>query len=118
MFEPGHLHIIRAALQPSDHTYDIDIHYDIRQDAKDGAVVHFIVEGQIQGKDFKDEFELLRDKAYNFASVISRITIKHGLPNSDCLPLTEHKQYDEMFEDIRERLKVKSGEPVKPEHLQ
>jgi len=29
-----------------------------------------------------------------------------------------HKQYDQMFEDVRHQLDVKSGDPIKPEHLE
>ncbi|MNN78712.1 hypothetical protein D3C81_1952890 [compost metagenome] len=29
-----------------------------------------------------------------------------------------HKLYDYMFKDIREKLDVKSGDPIKPEHLE
>jgi hypothetical protein len=29
-----------------------------------------------------------------------------------------HGQYDAMFEDIRHKLDMKSGDPVKPEHLE
>jgi hypothetical protein len=29
-----------------------------------------------------------------------------------------HTDYDLMFEDIRQKLDMKSGDPVKPEHLE
>jgi len=29
-----------------------------------------------------------------------------------------HKNYDSMFEDVRAQLGMKSGDPVKPEHLE
>ncbi|MDB5984364.1 MAG: hypothetical protein JWQ69_5379 [Pseudomonas sp.] len=117
MFEPGHLHITRAALQPDDVVYDIDIRYEVRQDAKQGASMHFSMDGEINGKAFKDEFELPKDMAYNFASEAFHIAVKHGMPKSADLR-TLHDQYDAMFEDIRQQLDVKSGDPVKPEHLE
>lgn len=117
MFEPGHLHITRAPLQPEDVGYDIHIHYEVQQDPTEGASMHFSMVGNVNGDKFEDEFVLPRDGAFNFASVASKIAIKHGLPNSGGLPLASHSQYDEMFEDIRHKLEIKSGDPVKPEHL-
>ncbi|WP_122558755.1 DUF5064 family protein, partial [Pseudomonas viridiflava] len=38
-------------------------------------------------------------------------------PNTAGLPLAQHKDYDRMFQDIREQLHAQSGEPIKPEHL-
>ncbi|MCD5993960.1 DUF5064 family protein [Pseudomonas sp. CDFA 602] len=118
MFEPGHLHITHAALQQSDVTYDIHLNYEVTEDPKEGTGVHFTVQGDIGGKAFNEEFQLPRDLAYNFAHDVSRIAIRHGLPNSAGLPLAQHKDYDSMFEDIRNKLHAKSGEPVKPEHLE
>ncbi|RMR63597.1 Acetyl-CoA carboxylase alpha subunit [Pseudomonas savastanoi pv. fraxini] len=59
-----------------------------------------------------------RDLAFNFAHDASRIAIRHGLPNSAALPIAQHKDYDRMFADIRDKLHAKSGDPVKPEHLE
>jgi hypothetical protein len=28
-----------------------------------------------------------------------------------------HEDYDRMFADIREKMGIKAGEPIKPEHL-
>ncbi|MEA9977705.1 MULTISPECIES: DUF5064 family protein [unclassified Pseudomonas] len=117
MYEPGHLYITRAALQPDDFGYDIHIHYEVHQDPKDGAYMHFSMVGDVNGDAFEDTFDLPRDSAFNFASVANKIAIKHGLPHTATLPLAMHKQYDEMFEDVRAKLAIKSGEPVKPEHL-
>lgn len=116
MFEPGHLHITRAALQPDDVSYDIAIHYEVRQDAKQGASMHFAMEGEINGKAFKDEFQLPKDMAYNFASEAFHIAVKYGMPKSADLR-SMHGQYDAMFQDIRQLLDVKSGDPIDPEHL-
>lgn len=117
MFEPGHLHITRAPMQPHDFGYDIHIHYEVRQDPKEGASMHFVMEGEIKGNAFKDEFELPKDMAFNFASEAFHIAVKHGMPKGADLR-TMHGQYDAMFEDIREKLNIKSGDPVKPEHLE
>jgi len=117
MFEPGHLHITHPAVQPEDVGYDIHIRYEVSQTADSGEGMHFSLEGEINGTAFSDEFELPKDKAYNFASEASRITEKHGLPKDTDLHAMQG-QYDAMFEDIRDRLNVKSGDPVKPEHLE
>jgi hypothetical protein len=118
MFEPGHLHISRVALQPNDFSYDIHIRYEVRQAPKEGPSMYFSMEGEVNGNAFKDDFELPRDSAFNFAHDANRIALKHGMPTTGSLPLAMHKQYDEMFEDVRQKLDVKSGEPVKPEHLE
>jgi Domain of unknown function (DUF5064) len=117
MFEPGHLHISRTPLQPDDFGYDINIHYEVRQDAQSGTSMHFSMDGEINGKAFTDEFELPKDMAFNFASEAFHVAVKHGMPKGADLR-TMHGQYDAMFEDIRDQLDVKSGDPVKPEHLQ
>ena len=117
MFEPGHLHITQPAVQPDDVGYDIHIRYEVSQTAESGEGMHFSLEGEINGKAFSDEFELPKDKAYNFASEASRITEKHGLPKDTDMHAM-HGQYDAMFEDIRDKLDMKSGDPVKPEHLE
>jgi len=80
--------------------------------------MYFSMEGEVNGNSFKDEFELPRDFAFNFAHNANQIAVKHGLPHTITLPLAMHKEYDDMFEDIRHQLDVKSGDPVKPEHLE
>ena len=117
MFEPGHLYIAHPAVQPEDVGYDIHIRYEVSQIADSGEGMHFSLEGEINGKPFSDEFDLPKDKAYNFASEASRVAEKHGLPKDIDLHAM-HGQYDAMFEDIRDKLDVKSGDPVKPEHLE
>lgn len=69
MFEPGHLH--RASL-PGQLDFAVDLSTRCATTPKEGQMVHFRMEGQIAGRAFKDEFELHRDTAFNFASVISR----------------------------------------------
>ncbi|MGV8916234.1 MAG: DUF5064 family protein [Pseudomonas sp.] len=116
MFEPGRLHISRTPIQPKDFGYNIVITYDIRQDAKEGTSMHFAMSGEIKGKTFSEEFDMPKDMACNFASKAFHIAVQHGMPKKADLR-TMHIEYDAMFEDIRVKLEVKSGDPVKPEHL-
>jgi|SRR5690606_15672381 len=117
MFEPGHLHICRTALQASDFSYDIHIRYEVCENPVEGTSMHFAMEGDVGGNTFQEEFELPRDLAFNFAHDANRIAIKHGLPHTATLPLAMHKDYDLMFEDVRKKLHAESGDPVKQEHL-
>ncbi|MFJ4141366.1 DUF5064 family protein [Pseudomonas sp. NPDC089734] len=118
MFEPGHLHITHAALQRSGFTYDIHVHYETCEDPDEGTCMHFTMQGEINGKTFTEEFQLPRDLAFNFAHDAGRIGIKYGLPNLAAMPVEMHKDYDRMFQDIRDKLDIKSGDPIKPEHLE
>jgi hypothetical protein len=117
MFEPGHLHICHTALQASDFSYDIHIRYEVCENPAQGTSMLFAMEGQVQGQTFQEAFELPRDLAFNFAHDANRIAIKHGLAPTATLPLAMHKDYDLMFEDVRQKLGAESGDPVKPEHL-
>ncbi|MNL61239.1 hypothetical protein D3C87_1851410 [compost metagenome] len=56
--------------------------------------------------------------AYNFASNVTKIAEKHGIPKTHSNIGSIHKHYDAMFEDVRVQLNMKSGDPVKPEHLE
>ncbi|MBC3954685.1 MULTISPECIES: DUF5064 family protein [Pseudomonas] len=118
MFEPGHLHMTHAAFQRSDVSYDIHLRYELSQDPKEGTGIHFTMQGEINEKTFSEVFRLPGDLAFNFAHDAGRIAIRHGLPHSDSLPIARHPDYDRMFEDIRNKLGVESGDPVKPEHLE
>ena len=118
MFQPGHLHRSNppgVAGQPS---YRIDFYYEVRQDPKEGAMLHGRLVGEIDGKAFEEVFEMHRDTAFNFASVISRLVVKHGLhPNASPI-MREHKEYDAIFEDIRAKLHASPGETVNLDHLE
>lgn len=116
MFEPGHLHIARPALQPEDIGYDFHLRYEVSQ-TDSGPGMHFTLEGEINGKTVNETFDLPKDKAYNFASEASRIAEKYGLPKDTDLHAI-NGEYDAMFEDIRDQLDMKSGDTVKPEHLE
>lgn len=116
-FDPGHLHIRRAPLQPGDFGYDIKIDYQVVQDPKEGRSMQFDMHGQINGKDFKESFTLPKDMAFDFARVGFKIAVKNGMPKSATI-WSMHKEYDEMFEDVRKQLGHELGDPVKPEHLE
>ena len=117
IFEPGHLHIQRAALQPGDFGYEIFIDYKVVQDPKEGTSMLFTLHGEINSKAFKEEFSLPKDTAFNFASNAFHVLQKHGLPkNAQVRSL--HGLYDRMFDDVRAQLNAKPGDPVKPEHLE
>ncbi|TBU93965.1 DUF5064 family protein [Phytopseudomonas dryadis] len=117
MFKPGQLHIHYTPLLPGEIGFEISVCYEVRQNAEHETVVHFDMSGEINGKAFADSFELPRDTAFNFASNATRIAVRNGLPTAAVHPLHAHRQYDLMFEDIRQQLHARPGEPVKPEHL-
>lgn len=118
MFEPGHFHRSNSVASADIPIYAIDLHYDIRQDAAEGPMLHMTMKGEVNGTAFEESFELHRDTAFNFASVVSRLAHKHGLPTSLMLISHEHEEFDLMFEDIRHRLDAHSGEPVDLDHLE
>ncbi len=115
-FEPGHLHIERHALNSDDYSYNLYIDYEVSQDPKEGTGMLFKMHGSVEGKDLNEEFFLPKDQAFDFARYASRIAHKYGMP-TDAGIGSMHKEYDQMFEDVRAQLDVKPGDPVKPEHL-
>lgn len=117
MFEPGHLHLTHSAISKPDVSYSIDLHYATCTDPVEGSCMLFKLTGTIAGKAFQDQFQLTRDSAFNFASNVDRMARKYGLPASQALPLIEHHQYDQMFADIRQKLNLRSGEPMQPQHI-
>ncbi|EJZ59655.1 DUF5064 family protein [Pseudomonas sp. MWU12-2115] len=118
IFEPGHLHIERHALNKDDVSYDLCLDYQVFTDPKEGKGMQFTLHGSIQGKDMKETFFLPKDQAYNFARDVTRIVEKYGIPKTHSSIGSQHKHYDLMFEDVRVQLNMKSGDPVKPEHLE
>ena len=116
-FEPGHLHIERHALTRDDHSYNLCIDYEIMQDPKEGKGMQFRLHGTVQDKGIDESFFLPKDQAFDFARHATRLAQKHGLPKTASIG-SMHKYYDEMFDDVRKQLDVKSGDPVKPEHLE
>lgn len=117
-FEPGHLHIERHALNNNDVSYNICIDYEVHQDPKEGKGMLFTMHGNIQGKEMEEKFFLTKDQAYNFGSNVTKIAEKYGIPKAYSSIGSMHKNYDDMFEDVRAQLDMKSGDPVKPEHLE
>jgi hypothetical protein len=118
MFKPGHLH--RSSNQPGmpgGLDFSIDVSYEVRNDPEEGAMMHFKLEGTINGKAFVDEFDMHRDVAFNFASLLGKALIKHGFPANTSPIMRGHDEYDAMFDDIRSKLNAKPGEPVNLDHL-
>ncbi|MBK5397203.1 MULTISPECIES: DUF5064 family protein [Pseudomonas] len=115
-FEPGHLHIERHALNKDDYSYNLHIEYAVSQDPKEGEGMLFKMHGTVGDKELKEEFFLPKDQAFDFARHATRIAQKYGMPKEASIG-SIHKEYDAMFEDVRAQLHVKSGDPIKPEHL-
>ncbi|BBP75218.1 DUF5064 domain-containing protein [Pseudomonas gingeri NCPPB 3146 = LMG 5327] len=116
-FEPGHLHIERHALNKDDYSYNLCIDYELAQDPREGKGMQFTLHGSIEEKPVKESFFLAKDQAFDFARHATRIAQQYGLPKNASIA-SMHKYYDEMFEDVRAQLHVKSGDPMKPEHLE
>jgi len=117
-FTPGHLHIERHALNKDDVSYDINLDYEVATDPKEGKGIQFKMHGTIQGKDMNEPFFLPKEQAYNFASNVTKIAEKYGIPKAYSSIGSVHKHYDAMFEDVRVQLNMKSGDPIKPEHFE
>ena len=117
-FEPGHLHIERHALNKDDVSYNICIDYEVHQDPKEGKGMLFKMHGNIQGREMEEKFFLPKDQAYNFGRNVTQIAEKYGIPKMYSAIGSMHKNYDLMFEDVRVQLDMKSGDAVKPEHLE
>jgi len=117
MFEPGHLH--RTSLPGDSPAWHLDLHYDVQQDAREGPMLCLHLSGERDGQPFAEELRLHRDTALNFASQVGRVAERHGLPVAEHSPvLSDHAEFDRMFEDIRQRLALQPGEPVDLEHVQ
>ncbi len=117
MFEPGHLHRAFAGM-PGMPTGTIDVHYEVRNDPAEGQMMHFKVAGDIEGKTFVEEFDMHRDTAFNFASLIAKAVTKQGLPPAITPIMRNHVEYDAMFNDIRDKLGAKPGEAVNLDNLE
>jgi len=119
-FQPGHVHIERTALNSTDHSYALNIEYEATQDPKEGRGIQFHMHGSIEGKTIDEKFFLPKDQVLpSFLMVMSRKAQAHLAPPKKFETLSSpHKIYDAMFEDIRAKLDVKSGDSIKPEHLE
>lgn len=116
-FDPGHLHIEREALTKDDYSYDYCVDYKAIQDPEKGKRIEFRMHGVIQGKPIDEVFCLTKDNWYNFASDIENIAQKHGVPVKGIVTSVHKTNYDEMFEDIREKIGAKSGDSINPDSL-
>ncbi|GGJ90395.1 DUF5064 family protein [Pseudomonas matsuisoli] len=117
MFSPGHLHIAHLPSAPQHRAFTLDLHYEIRQDAAEGPMLSVRVLGNVDGEPFEDAFELHRDSAFDFASVACGLAAKRGLTAESGLVLTQHDEYDQMFEDIRRQLDIEPGDPINFDHF-
>lgn len=117
MFEPGHVH--RASLPGfPGQQFSIDVYYEARPNPKEGTMLHLRMVGEIDGRHFEEEFEMHRDTAFNFASVISKVAVKNGLNPNNTLIMRNHQEYDQVFADIRRVLGAEPGETVNFDHLE
>jgi hypothetical protein len=118
IFEPGHLHIERHALNNNDVNYNVCLDYEVFTDPQKGKGMQFTLHGKMQGKDVKETFFLPKEEVYNFARDVTRIAEKYGIPKTHSQIGFDHKHYNLMFEDIREQLDMHSGDPVNLEHFE
>lgn len=118
MFEPGHLHRKNMPGMPGVPEFSINVNYEVRHDATEGTLMHFKVAGEIDGKAFVEEFDMHRDTAFNFASLIAKAVVKHGLPANASPIMRGHAEFDAMFDDIRNKLGAQPGESVNFDHLE
>lgn len=116
-YAEGHLHRANTVASEGCPVYVLDMYYEVRQDPVEGPMLAVRITGHCNGKDFEEKFELHRDTAYNFSSVATRAIAKHGVPVNNGLIMRNHKEYDLMFADIRNKLALRSGEAVDLEHL-
>ncbi|MCX2886701.1 DUF5064 domain-containing protein [Pseudomonas sp. LB-090624] len=120
-FQPGFVHIERTALNSADHSYNLKIEYEATtKDPKEGRGIQFRMHGTIEAKPVDETFFLPKDQVLpSFLMVLSRKAQAHLPPPKKFETLgSPHKIYDAMFEDIRAKLDVKSGDSIKPEHLE
>ncbi|MBJ9976125.1 DUF5064 family protein [Pseudomonas sp. S75] len=119
-FHPGRVHIERTALNRNDHSYDLAIEYEAIQDPKEGRGIQFHMHGSIEDQPVDERFFLAKDQVLpSFLMQLTRRAQAYlAAPKKFESLASPHRLYDHMFEDIRQTLDVKSGDPIKPEHLQ
>ncbi|MFH0148976.1 DUF5064 family protein [Pseudomonas aeruginosa] len=111
MFIPGHLHLASAS-EVDRQAFDIHLRYRVLEAEARPVAVHFDMEGRIDGQPFSESFELPRDAAVHFASRASRLARRHGLRLRQGPIVRQRREYDAMFDDLRRRLKLQSGEAI------
>jgi len=117
-FTSGHLHIERHALNDHDVSYDLNLEYDATTDPSRGRGIQFRLQGSAQDKPLDEQFWLPKEEAYNFARDVTKILGKHGISKEHSSIGSQHKYYDQIFEDIRQKLDMHSGDPVDPKHFE
>lgn len=117
-FTPGHLHIERHALSTHDVSYDLNLDYEASTDTAKGRGIQFRLHGSAQDKPLDEQFWLPKEEAYNFARNVTQILEKHGISKEHSTIGSQHKMYDQVFEDIRQKLDMHSGDPVDLKHFE
>ncbi|MDU4252574.1 DUF5064 family protein [Pseudomonas sp.] len=92
--------------------YRIRLSYSVESAASHDARVKFELDGEIDGRPFKDGFDLPGDLAFNFAGSATRILRRHGLRICHGPVLRFRQEHDRVFDDLRRRLKAAPGTPV------
>ncbi|HCL3837419.1 TPA: DUF5064 family protein [Pseudomonas aeruginosa] len=114
--EAGHVHSrplhLASASEVDRQAFDIHLRYRVLEAEARPVAVHFDMEGRIDGQPFSESFELPRDAAVHFASRASRLARRHGLRLRQGPIVHQRREYDAMFDDLRRRLKLKSGEAI------
>jgi hypothetical protein len=78
---------------------------------------HFSLTGQVGQRSVQERFSMHRDEAYNFLAEIDHRLRHYGVPLPKASVFTRHKDYDQMFEDLRQKLNMQPGEPIDLERL-
>lgn len=92
--------------------YLVRLHYQVENPASRDARVRFQLDGEIDGRPFKDDFELPGDIAFNFASSATRLLRRHGLRLCRGPVVRFRKEHDQVFDDLRRLLRAEPGKPV------
>lgn len=117
MFTPGHLRRTNNPNIPGVPKFDIEVFYEVRHVPEEGMLMHFTMSGEVNGRAFSEEFDMHRDTAHNFASLIAKHAVKNGVPPNASPIMRNHSEYDAMFKDIRDKLGIKPGDPINLDNL-
>ncbi|MBA1248796.1 DUF5064 family protein [Pseudomonas luteola] len=110
MYEPGRLDVQRLG-NPQQPAFRLSLTYEVTPPSRE-QVVRFDLNGTVGEQTVRETFELRRDVACNFLSVISRRLRGYGLaPRTACV-FSWHDDYDPLFDDLRRRLQLKPDDPV------
>ncbi|WP_116893344.1 DUF5064 family protein [Pseudomonas syringae] len=117
MFEPGHYCFSGVERGDTETAYCVHVRYRKQVGSAHKYVLILEVDGEVNGSVFSGAFELTRDTALNFASPLSRLLTKNGVPVSKGLIMRGHQAYDLMFKDIHSLLHLRYGEPIDLDHI-